>query len=193
MYSSNPEVSHHVCRCATGYEKGYSNGKEKCIRVYRTTVYEKNAKILHFFGNGDSVPIIMSCLAAFLALFACFAGIFQFLRRKQTSRSSLRCGDPQHPQEVVTLNGSTPTQPYPSSDMSPSRTPDSLEFAPNSTIADSFIPVEACQNDFPPSYEEVVNSTKVTTIQEEEEDEDEIENDRDVATPRGQNAIRQNI
>lgn len=70
----------------------------------------------------------MSCLAAFLALFACFAGIFQFLRRKQSSRTSLRSGDPQHPQEVVTLNGSTPTQPFPASDISPSHIPNSVEY-----------------------------------------------------------------
>lgn len=51
-----------------------------------------------------------------------------------------------------------------------------IEFTTNPSIPNSFIPMEPCQNiDFPPSYDEVINSTQVATIQEEEEEEEEEE------------------
>ncbi|KAM7284812.1 uncharacterized protein ISCGN_001906 [Ixodes scapularis] len=102
-----------ICQCQFGFNMKSHDKQTRCIEI-------PNAFGTPLFDSRDTVPIVMGCLAAGLALVACCAGIVQLLRIKQRS-GPFRTGEPQDPRESVMLNLNQMLQPY--SDIIPFRVP----------------------------------------------------------------------
>lgn len=130
-----------ICQCQFGFNMKNQDNQARCIEI-------PNAFGTPLFDSRDTVPIVMGCLAAGLALVACCAGIVQLLRIKQRS-GPFRTGDPQDPREVLNLNQMPYSDiiPFPACNGTSPAVPYSSGFFQTSS---------GVIEDLPPSYEEAV-------------------------------------
>ncbi|XP_075532598.1 uncharacterized protein LOC142565897 isoform X3 [Dermacentor variabilis] len=136
-----------ICQCQFGFNMKNLNNQARCIEI-------PNAFGTPLFDSRDTVPIVMGCLAAGLALVACCAGIVQLLRIKQRS-VPFRTGEPQDPHESVVLSLNQMLQPY--ADMIPFRVPTCNGTSPAVPYGSGFYQTSTTiVEDMPPTYEEAV-------------------------------------
>ncbi|KAL3222353.1 hypothetical protein MRX96_028451 [Rhipicephalus microplus] len=137
-----------ICQCQFGFNMKDLHNQPRCIEI-------ANAFGTPLFDSRDTVPIVMGCLAAGLALVACCAGIVQLLRIKHRS-VPFRTGDAQEPQESVVLN----LQPY--ADLVPFHVATCNGTSPAVPYASDFYQTSAAiVEDMPPSYEEAVKGAQI--------------------------------
>ncbi|XP_022244757.1 uncharacterized protein LOC106461945 isoform X2 [Limulus polyphemus] len=94
-YESN--ILSSACKCDTNYQEEIGFNKTTC--VIQRSFFPKNGIHQHF-DTRDSVPILMGCVAAGLALLACSAGIAQLLRKRH---QQFRSGPVNHEEETSNL------------------------------------------------------------------------------------------
>ncbi|XP_070387469.1 uncharacterized protein [Dermacentor albipictus] len=73
-----------ICQCQFGFNMKNLNNQARCIEI-------PNAFGTPLFDSRDTVPIVMGCLAAGLALVACCAGIVQLLSFTCQEQSVKQC------------------------------------------------------------------------------------------------------
>ncbi|XP_064465593.1 uncharacterized protein LOC135377227 [Ornithodoros turicata] len=135
-----------ICQCQFGYDMKERDKQVGCIEI-------PNAFGTPLFDSRDTVPIVMGCLAAGLALVACCAGIVQLLRIKHRSGGRAQ----QDPREAVVLNLSHMLHPY--SDMPfPFTACNGTSAVPTGLYG---TPAGPDQPDLPPSYEEAIKDTPI--------------------------------
>lgn len=139
-----------ICQCQFGYDMKERDKQVRCIEI-------PNAFGTPLFDSRDTVPIVMGCLAAGLALVACCAGIVQLLRIKHRSGGRQQ----QDPREAVVLNLSHMLHPY--SDMPFPFTAPACNGTATVPFSGGFFgtPAGPEEPDLPPSYEEAVKDTPI--------------------------------
>ncbi|XP_076337502.1 uncharacterized protein LOC143239831 isoform X2 [Tachypleus tridentatus] len=94
-YESN--ILSSACKCDTNSQEEIRLNSTTCV-IHRS-FFPKNGIHQHF-DTRDSVPILMGCVAAGLALLACSAGIAQLLRKRH---QQFRSGPSNHVEETNNL------------------------------------------------------------------------------------------
>lgn len=140
-----------ICQCQFGFNMKNHENQARCIEI-------PNAFGTPLFDSRDTVPIVMGCLAAGLALVACCAGIVQLLRIKHRS-GPFRTGEPQDPRESVMLNLNQMLQPY--SDIIPFRVPSCNGTSAVPYSGGFYQTSTGAIEDMPPSYEEAVKDAQI--------------------------------
>lgn len=130
-----------ICQCQFGFNMKDLHNQARCIEI-------THAFGTPLFDSRDTVPIVMGCLAAGLALVACCAGIVQLLRIKHRSLP-FRTGGSEEPHGSVVLSLGP--------DMIPFHVPTCNGTSPD--YSSGFYQTStAIVEDLPPSYEEAVKA-----------------------------------
>ncbi|XP_022244755.1 uncharacterized protein LOC106461945 isoform X1 [Limulus polyphemus] len=154
-YESN--ILSSACKCDTNYQEEIGFNKTTC--VIQRSFFPKNGIHQHF-DTRDSVPILMGCVAAGLALLACSAGIAQLLRKRH---QQFRSGPVNHEEETSNLQRISMV-----STRSTRPTTTTITTQPAEEISLAHIN----QEDLPPSYEEAIKySSPVTLLPHSEKEE----------------------
>ncbi|XP_042903470.1 uncharacterized protein [Parasteatoda tepidariorum] len=164
------------CQCTAGYDLETLENNSSMKLCLKTPMPEVDPYFVHIFSGLDPVHIVLGCLTGGLALLACFAGIFQLVRKKWTRPGCNNDQDSQFSPDLGFSTTSAPSQSQPYSDSQFSVTsPCAGDFAcldGNSTAPPT--PGSLGDKDYivtpPPTYEEALqqsglrNTGSTTTV-----------------------------